>query len=96
MILCDGLRLERRVAVVRPMPEEPPVMRMVFGVVFREVKSEAEGWNSDMVMKRAPDSIRQSSRNMECCNEAGCNKLGIEEVNVRKPRRETAQLCKLG
>jgi hypothetical protein len=58
MRLCDGLRLERRLAVARPIPEDPPVMRMVLGVDFKEWKSEVEGWNSDMVRKRAQNAIR--------------------------------------
>lgn len=42
--MWDGFREERRVAVLRPMPEEPPVMRIVLGVVERVVKEEGVGW----------------------------------------------------
>ena len=43
MRLWEGLSWERRVAVARPMPEEPPVMRMVWGWVERVVREEMEG-----------------------------------------------------
>ena len=42
--LWDGLREERSVAVARPMPEEPPVMMMVFGVDFKVWRADALGW----------------------------------------------------
>lgn len=41
--LWCGLRVERRVAVARPIPEEPPVIRIVFGVEFGDVRVEREG-----------------------------------------------------
>lgn len=41
--LWEGFRIERRVAVARPMPEDPPVMRMVFGVDFRVWRADIEG-----------------------------------------------------
>lgn len=47
--LWEGLRKERRRAVARPMPEEPPVMTMVLGVDLRLVKVEASGWKRDML-----------------------------------------------
>jgi hypothetical protein len=37
------LRDESKVAVARPMPDEPPVMTMVFGVDLREAKFEFFG-----------------------------------------------------
>lgn len=43
-----GCRVERRVAVARPIPEEPPVMRIVFGAEERVVKDAVEGWKRDM------------------------------------------------
>jgi len=49
MRLWDGFRHERRVAVARPMPEEPPVMRMVFGVLERVLRAEGEGVKSVIV-----------------------------------------------
>lgn len=49
MRLWDGFRDERRVAVARPMPEEPPVMRMVFGVLERVLRAEGEGVKSVIV-----------------------------------------------
>lgn len=41
--LCEGFRVERRVDVARPMPEDPPVMRIVFGVDFRVWRADIEG-----------------------------------------------------
>lgn len=49
MRLWFGLRAERRVAVARPIPEEPPVMRIVFGVEFGDVRVEKEGWKRAIV-----------------------------------------------
>jgi len=49
MRLWDGFRDERRVAVARPMPEEPPVMRMVFGVLDRVFRLEGKGVKSVIV-----------------------------------------------
>lgn len=43
MRLWFGLRAERRVAVARPIPEEPPVMRIVLGVEFGDARVEREG-----------------------------------------------------
>ena len=50
MRLCVAFRVERRVAVARPMPEEPPVMRIVLGVDVRDVRAEMEGWKRAMVV----------------------------------------------
>ena len=47
--LCCGLSDERSWAVAKPMPEEPPVITMVFGVDFRVVKDAMFGWRRDMV-----------------------------------------------
>lgn len=47
-ILWDGLREESRRAVASPMPEEPPVMTMVFGADLKLWKAEASGWKRDM------------------------------------------------
>lgn len=44
--LCAGFRAERRRAVARPMPEEPPVMTMVLGVDFNVARSMAFGSKS--------------------------------------------------
>ena len=49
MRLWDGFRDERRVAVARPMPEEPPVMRIVLGVLERVFRSEGEGLKSVII-----------------------------------------------
>lgn len=49
MRLWDGLREERREAVERPMPEEPPVIRMVFGVEERVVREEGVGVKRDIL-----------------------------------------------
>ena len=49
MRLWDGFRDERRVAVARPMPEEPPVMRIVLGVLERVLRAEGEGVKSVIV-----------------------------------------------
>ena len=46
--LWEGFRLERRVAVARPMPEELPVMRIVLGVEERLWRVDGVGWMSDM------------------------------------------------
>jgi hypothetical protein len=46
MRLCDGFSVERRVAVDRPMPDEEPVIRIVLGVVRRELRVEGEGLKS--------------------------------------------------
>lgn len=40
---------ERRVAVERPMPEEEPVIKIVFGVDFKVVKESAVGLKRAMV-----------------------------------------------
>lgn len=48
MRLCEGFREERRVAVLRPIPEEPPVMRIVFGVEMRVERDEAVGVKRDI------------------------------------------------
>lgn len=50
MRLWEGLREERSVAVERPMPEEPPVMRIVFGVEMRVLREAAVGWNRDILV----------------------------------------------
>lgn len=50
--LCSGLREERRVAVAKPMPDEPPVITMVFGADLRLWNAEALGWKTDMISKR--------------------------------------------
>lgn len=47
-ILWDGLREESRRAVASPIPEEPPVMTMVFGADLKLWKAEASGWKRDM------------------------------------------------
>ena len=46
--LWDGLREESRRAVASPMPEEPPVMTMVFGADLKLWKAEASGWKRDI------------------------------------------------
>jgi hypothetical protein len=51
MRLWDGLRVERRVAVARPMPDEEPVMRIVLGVDWRVVRDERVGVKRDMVRR---------------------------------------------
>jgi hypothetical protein len=50
-MLWDGLRVERRVAVARPIPEEPPVMRIVDGVVVRVCRSVGVMVKRDMVWR---------------------------------------------
>jgi hypothetical protein len=50
MRLWDGLRVERRVAVERPMPDEPPVMSMVLGVEERVWRDSMVGVKSDIVV----------------------------------------------
>ena len=47
--MWEGFRDERRVAVARPMPEEPPVMRIVLGVLERVLRAEGEGVKSVIV-----------------------------------------------
>jgi hypothetical protein len=47
--LWEGLRVERRVAVARPIPEDPPVMMTVFGVDLRMCSAEIEGEKRAMV-----------------------------------------------
>ena len=46
--MWDGFRDERRVDVAIPMPEEPPVIRMVLGVLERVFRSEGDGVKSVM------------------------------------------------
>jgi hypothetical protein len=48
MRLWEGFSVERRVAVARPMPEDPPVMRIVLGVEDRVCRVEVEGVKSDI------------------------------------------------
>jgi hypothetical protein len=50
MRLWEGLRDERSVAVVRPMPEELPVMRIVFGVEERVRRDSMVGVKRDIVI----------------------------------------------
>lgn len=50
MRLWLGFREERGVAVATPMPEEPPVMGMVLGENWRDVREEMEGRTRDMVV----------------------------------------------
>jgi hypothetical protein len=49
MRLWDGFRVERRVAVERPMPDEPPVMRMVLEVEERTLRDSMVGVKRDIV-----------------------------------------------
>jgi hypothetical protein len=48
MRLWEGFSVERRVAVARPMPEDPPVMRIVLGDEDRVCRVEVEGVKSDI------------------------------------------------
>jgi len=48
MRLCEGLREERRDAVARPIPDAPPVIRIVLGVDLRVWSVEGSGWKRDM------------------------------------------------
>jgi hypothetical protein len=48
MRLWDGFEEERRVAVARPMPDEEPVIKIVFGVDFRVDRDSVVGMKRDM------------------------------------------------
>lgn len=37
-------------AVARPMPDEAPVIKMVFGLEFRVDRDSIVGWKRDMVL----------------------------------------------
>lgn len=44
------LSSDSRRAVARPIPEEPPVITMVFGELLRLLKAEASGWKREAML----------------------------------------------
>lgn len=93
MRVWKGWRVERRVAVARPMPEEPPVMRIVFGVEERVVRDEAVRSRSD-ILERSSCGV-----DVGCCDETvftGACVLKSEKVG-KGSRGYTSRLrCKPG
>ena len=48
--LCEELSLRRRVAVARPIPEQPPVIRIVLGVDERLARESGERSRRDILI----------------------------------------------